>query len=131
VEFPVREPTDLNGAFAAMAAKSVAAFVITEDPMLIYNVSTSATFALQHRLAGCGFPEFARAGGFVGYGVDFPELWRHAATFVDKILKGTRPANIPVEQPTKFQTIVNLRTAKTIGVEVATSLLLRADDVIE
>jgi hypothetical protein len=57
--------------------------------------------------------------------------WRHAAIFVDKILKGTRPANIPVEQPTKFQTIVNLRTAKTIGVEVATSLLLRADDVIE
>jgi putative tryptophan/tyrosine transport system substrate-binding protein len=131
VEFPVREPTDLNGAFAAMAAKSVGAFVITEDPMLIYNVSTSATFALQHRLAGCGFPEFARAGGFVGYGVDFTELWRHAATFVDKVLKGTRPANIPVEQPTKFQTIVNLRTAKTIGVEVATSLLLRADDVIE
>jgi ABC-type uncharacterized transport system substrate-binding protein len=81
-----------------MAAKSVGAFVITEDPMLIYNVSTSATLALQHRLAGCGFPEFARAGGFVGYGVDFPELWRHAATFVDKILKGTNPANIPVER---------------------------------
>jgi putative tryptophan/tyrosine transport system substrate-binding protein len=114
-----------------MAAKSVDAFVITEDPMLIYNVSTSATFALQHRLAGRGFPEFTRAGGFVGYGVDFPELWRQAATFVDKILKGTRPANIPVEQPTKFQTIVNLKTAKTIGVEVATSLLLRADEVIE
>ena len=131
VEFPVRQSTDLNAAFAAMAAKSVGAFVITEDPMLIYNVLTSATFALQHRLAGCGFPEFARAGGFVGYGVDFPELWRHAATFVDKILKGTNPADIPVEQPTKFQTIVNLKTAKTIGAEVATSLLLRADEVIE
>jgi putative tryptophan/tyrosine transport system substrate-binding protein len=131
VEFPVRELADLNDAFSAMAAKSVGAFVITEDPVLIYNVPTSATFALQHRLAGCGFPEFARAGGFVGYGVDFPDLWRHAATFVDKILKGTRPANIPVEQPTKFQTIVNLKTAKTIGVEVATSLLLRADEVIE
>jgi len=131
VQFPVREPTDLNDAFSAMAAKSAGAFVITEDPMLIYNVSTSATFALQHRLAGCGFPEFARAGGFVGYGVDFDELWRHAATFVDKILKGERPANIPVEQPTKFQTIVNLKTTKTIGVEVATSLLLRADEVME
>jgi putative tryptophan/tyrosine transport system substrate-binding protein len=130
-QFPVRAPTDLNGAFSAMAAKSVGAFVITEDPMLIYNVSTSATFALQHRLAGCGFSEFARAGGLVGYGVDFPELWRHAATFVDKILKGTKPANIPVEQPTKFETVVNLKTAKTIGVEVATSLLLRADEVIE
>jgi ABC-type uncharacterized transport system substrate-binding protein len=131
VEFPVREPADLAGAFAAMPAKSVSAFVITEDPMLIYNVATSATFALQRRLAGCGFPEFARAAGFVGYGVDFLELWRHAATFVDKILKGAKPADIPVEQPTKFETIVNLKTAKAIGVEVPTSLLLRADEVIE
>ena len=130
-EFPVRVPTDLDGAFAAMRAKSVSAFVITEDPMLIYNIATSAKFALQRRLAGCGFPEFARAGGFVGYGVDFPELWRHAATFVDKILKGTKPSDIPVEQPTKFQTIVNLKAAKTIDLEVPTSLLLRADEVIE
>jgi putative ABC transport system substrate-binding protein len=130
-EFAVREPTDLDGAFAAMAAKPVGAFVTMEEPVLIYNAEASAKLAIRYRLAGCGFVEFAQAGGFVGYGVDFPDMWRHAATFVDKILKGAKPADLPVEQPTKFLTIVNLKTAKAIGVEVPTSLLLRADEVIE
>jgi len=130
-EFAVREPTDLEGAFAAMAAKPVAAFVIVEDPTLSYNAETEARLSLKYRFASCGFIEFAQAGGFVAYGVDFPNMWRHAATFVDKILKGAKPADLPVEQPTKFVTIVNLKTAKAIGLEVPTSLLLRADEVIE
>lgn len=130
-EFTVGAAADLEGAFAAMAAKPVVAFVITEDPMLIYNTEVSAELALKYRLAACGFPEFARAGGFVAYGIDFLDMWRHAATFVDKILKGAKPADLPVEQATKFVTVVNRKTAAAIGVEVPTSLLLRADQVIE
>jgi putative ABC transport system substrate-binding protein len=130
-EFAAREPADLEGAFAAMAAKPVGAFVIPEDPMLIYNAEASAKLALKYRLAACSFLEFAQVGGFAAYGIDFPDMWRHAAVFVDKILKGAKPADLPVEQATKFVTMVNLRTAQAIGVEVPTSLLLRADEVIE
>jgi putative ABC transport system substrate-binding protein len=130
-EFAVRESADLESAFAAMAAKPVGAFVITEDPVLIYNPEISAKLALKYRLASCGFPELVQAGGFVAYGVDFPDLWGRAAAFVDKILKGAKPQDLPVEQPTKFSTTVNLKTAKLIGIEVPTSLLLRADEVIE
>ena len=99
--------------------------------MLIYNAEASARLAIKYGLAGCGFVEFAQAGGFAGYGVDFPDMWRHATTFVGKILKGAKPVDLPVEQPTKFLTVVNLKTAKAIGIEVPTSLLLRADEVIE
>jgi putative ABC transport system substrate-binding protein len=130
-EFAVREVADLEGAFAAMAAKPVGAVVITEDPVLIYNAEAGAKLALRYRLASCGFIEFAQAGGFVGYGIDYLDMWRYAATFVDKVLKGAKPADLPVERATKFAAIVNLKTAKAIGVEVPTSLLLRADQVIE
>jgi putative ABC transport system substrate-binding protein len=130
-EFSVRAPADLEGAFAAMAAKPVGAFVTMEEPVQTYNVAATARLAMNHRLAGCGFPEFALAGGFIGYGVDFPTMWRQAATFVDKILKGAKPADLPVERATTFFTIVNLKTARAIGVDVPTSILLRADKVIE
>ena len=130
-EFPVREAAGLDAALAAMAAQSVGAFVITEDPMLIYNSEAIAKLALRHRIAGCAFPEFAEAGGFAAYGVDFIAMWRHAATVVDKILKGANPADLPVEQATNFLTLVNLKTAKAIGIAVPTALQLRADRVIE
>ena len=131
VEFAVREPADLEAAFAAMAGKPVGAFIMIEEPILIFNTETCANLALKHRLPACGVVELAQAGGFIGYGVDVPEMWRRAATFVDKILKGAKPADLPVEQPTKFLTAVNLRTAKTIGIDIPTSLLVRADEVIE
>ena len=105
--------------------------MITEDPMLIYNSEVTAKLALKYRLAACGFPEFAQAGGFAAYGIDFVEMWRHTATFVDKIFKGAKPADLPVELATKFTTVVNLEAAKAIGVEVSPSLLVRADEVIE
>jgi len=130
-EFAVRDPGELDDAFAAMAAKPVNALVVMEDPMLIQNSGTGARLALKYRLASCGFPEFAQAGGFAAYGIDFPEMWGHAATFVGKILKGAKPADLPVEEATKFVTVVNRKTAQAIGVEVPTSLLLRADQVIE
>jgi len=97
----------LEGAFTAMAAKPVGAFVTMEEPVQTYNVEASARLAKNHRLAGCGCPEFALAGGFVGYWVDFLPRWRQAATFVDKILKGSKPADLPVERATTFLTIVN------------------------
>jgi putative tryptophan/tyrosine transport system substrate-binding protein len=131
LEFAVREPAELEATFAAMAAKPVGAFAITEDPVLIYNTKAIAGLALKYRLVGSGFPEFAQAGGLMAYGIDFPDMWRHAATFVDKIFKGAKPATLPVEQATRFVTLVNLQTAKAIGVAMPTSLLLRADQVIE
>jgi len=75
--------------------------------------------------------EFAESGGLIGYGIDFLQMCHHAATFVDKILRGTKPADIPVEQATKFETILNLSAAKTLGITIPTSILLRADRVIE
>jgi len=127
-EFQVRDPADLESAFSTMASKQLGALVITEDPMLIYHDEAVAKLALKYR---SGFPEFAQAGGLVGYGVDFVEMWRQAATFVDKILKGTTPADIPVEQPTRFVTIVNLKTARTFGIPIPSTLFARADEVIE
>jgi len=86
---------------------------------------------LQRRLPSIGFLEYAAAGGLVAYGVNFPELFRRAAYFVDKILKGAKPGDLPVERATKFETIVNLKTANALGIELPTSILLRADQVIE
>jgi putative ABC transport system substrate-binding protein len=129
--FPAREAADLEGAVAAMAENQIGGFVLTEDPMLIYNSDVIAALAIKHRLASCGFPEYVKVGGFAAYGIDFPELWRHAATFVDKILKGAKPADLPVEQATKFLTTLNMKTAKAIGIEVSASMLTRADQVIE
>ena len=130
-EFAIRAPADQEATFAAMINDRVDGFVIVEDPVLIYNTEATANLALKYRLAGCGFPEFARAGGFLAYGVDFIEMCRHGAIFVDKILRGAKPAELPVEQPTKFVTLIDSKTAKAIGVEAATSLLVRADEVIE
>jgi putative ABC transport system substrate-binding protein len=95
------------------------------------NSKTIADIVARHRLPTCGFPEFVAAGGLMAYGISFPEMDRRAAVFVDKILKGAKPADLPVERSTKFTTIVNLRTARAMGMDVPTSILLRADEVIE
>jgi putative ABC transport system substrate-binding protein len=127
----VREPAAFRDAFAAIEEKRVEALVVTEGPMLIRNAAVVASLALEHRIPACGFTELGPAGGIVAYGVDFVEMWRRAAIVVDKILKGAKPTDIPLEQATSFRTILNLKTAKAIGLEIPTSLLLRADQVIE
>jgi putative ABC transport system substrate-binding protein len=130
-EFAAKDPAEFENAFGAMATKSATAVVISEDPMLIFNSGAIAKLAVQHKIATCGFRESAQAGGFAGYGIDFIDLWRRAATFVDKILKGSKPEDIPVEQATKFITTINLTTAKAIGLDVQPTLLARADETIE
>jgi putative ABC transport system substrate-binding protein len=130
-QFDARTPADFEGAFAAMAARRIRAIVVFDDAMLIGNARAIAALALKGRIASCGFLDFAGAGGTMAYGVNFPDMFRRAATLVDKILKGAKPADLPVEQATRFETILNLATAKAIGLTVPSSLLLRADQVIE
>jgi putative ABC transport system substrate-binding protein len=130
-QFDVRAPTEFEGAFAAMAAKRVGAFVVIDDAMMISNAPAVAALALKQRLPSCGWPDFAIDGGLMAYGVDFPDMFRRAATFVDKIRKGAKPGDLPVERSTKFEIIVNLKTAKALGLTIPYNLLARADEVIE
>jgi putative tryptophan/tyrosine transport system substrate-binding protein len=130
-QFRVRGPAEFEGAFAAMATERVGALVVLDDAMLIAHASTVADLAVQQRLPSCGWPDFAAAGGLTAYGVNFLDMFRRAATFVDKILKGARPSDLPVERSTKFITIINLKTAKVLGLTVPDQLLAIADEVIE
>lgn len=96
-----------------------------------YNGDLIAALALKHGLPSAGTLEFAASGGLLAYGVNFPEMFRRAANFVDKIFRGEKPGDIPVEQATKFRSVLNLKTAKSLRLEVPPSLLVRADEVIE
>jgi putative tryptophan/tyrosine transport system substrate-binding protein len=122
---------DLDRVFVAMADSKIDALVVHDDQVLIGNARAIATVAAQQKLPSCGFLEFAAAGGLAAYGVNFVELCRRAAYFIDKILKGTMPADLPVEQPTKFELSINLKTANALGLQVSPNLLARADEVIE
>ena len=129
--FGARGPDEFAGAFAAMAEKGVEAVQVLEDAMLNLNAVATADHAAKRRLPSIGFKEFADAGGMIGYGVNILELYRRAAYFADKILKGAKPADIPVEQATRFELVVNLRTARELGLTIPKSILLGADRVIE
>jgi ABC-type uncharacterized transport system substrate-binding protein len=129
--FEARGPADFEAVFAAMVSKQIGAAALHEDPMLNANSKAIVDIVARHRLLTCGFPEFTAAGGLMALGVNLPEMDRRAAVFVDKILKGAKPADLPVERATKFTTIVNLRTARAMGIDMPTSILLRADEVIE
>jgi putative ABC transport system substrate-binding protein len=130
-QFPVRGPNEFDGAFSAMTQSRVDGVAIIEEPMFQANAGVLAGLATQKRLPSAGFKEFAEAGGLLGYGVDILALFRRAAYFVDKILKGVPPAGLPVERPTKFDLVINLKTAKALGLTIPPSLLQRADQVIE
>ena len=129
--FPVRGPGDFDSAFAAMAKKRVDAVVIAEEPMLLANMSAIIELAIKRRLLSAGGKEFAEAGGLLGYGIDGSVPYRRAAYFIDRILKGTKPGDIPVERATRFELIINLKTAKAIGIKIPPTLVQRADKVIE
>ena len=130
-QFDAQSPADFDKAFAAMAVRHVGALAVFEDAMLNANAPAVAALALKQRLPSCGWPDFAVRGGVMGYGVDFPDMFRQAATFVDKIIKGAKPGELPIERATKFEIIVNLKTAKALGLSIPYNLLVRANDVIE
>jgi putative tryptophan/tyrosine transport system substrate-binding protein len=131
LSFEVRGRGDFENVFAAMVDRQIGGAVLHEDPMFNANSKAIVDVLARHRLPTCGFPEFAAAGGLMAFGVNLPEMDRRAAAFVDKILKGAKPADLPVERATKFTTIVNLKTARAMGIDMPTSILLRADEVIE
>jgi putative ABC transport system substrate-binding protein len=130
-EFNVRKPEEFDGAFAAMAAKRVDAYVATEDPVLVTNAKALADLAAKRRLPSIGFADFADAGGLLGYGVSIPDMFRRAGYFVDKILKGAKASDLPVEQWSKFELVINMKTAKALKLEIPRELAVRADRVIE
>jgi putative ABC transport system substrate-binding protein len=122
----------LEQAFAAMVRERAQALVVLPDPVLFNYRQQIGVMAIRNRLPSTsGAREFAEAGLLLTYGANLRDLFRRSAVFVDKIFKGAKPADLPVEQPTKFELVINLKTAKALGVEVPTSLLQRADEVIE
>jgi putative ABC transport system substrate-binding protein len=125
------KPTDLEGAFSALASQQVRALVSGDHSFFNANSDAIAVLAAKHRVLSVGALELAANGGLMAYGVNFSDQFRRAAVFVDKILKGAKAGDIPVEQASKFTTIINIKTAKALGIEMPTSLLLRADEVIE
>ena len=127
----VRGLSDFVGAFEAVAKSHVNAVAVTEDGEFAASFKTIAALAVGNKLPSIGSKEYAEAGGLIGYGVNILSLYRRAAYFVDKILKGSKPADLPIEQPTRFDFVINLKTAKTLGLTVSPSLLSRADVVIE
>ncbi len=127
----VRGPQDFPGIFSAMVKGRIDAMSVLDDPMLIANAPQIADLAARNRLPIIGFREIADAGGLIAYAVNFPAAWRRAAVFVDKIFKGAKPGELPIEQATQFEFVVNLKTAKALGVTIPPTLLLRADQVIE
>jgi putative ABC transport system substrate-binding protein len=123
---------DFDSAFAAMARRGSRATFVLGSSMHYLHRERIATLAEENRMpSACLLREFAEAGCLMSYSPDFKDLWRRAAGYVDKILKGARPASLPVQQPTKFEFVINAKTAKALGLTIPPSLLLRADQVIE
>jgi putative tryptophan/tyrosine transport system substrate-binding protein len=132
--YPVgaQEPKELEGAFSALAAKRVEALVVFPDGMFIAQTSAIVGLAARRHLpAMYGVRGYAEAGGLMAYGTNLLGMFRLSASFVDKILKGAKPGNLPVEQPTKFELVINLKTAKALGLTIPPSLLARTDEVIQ
>jgi putative tryptophan/tyrosine transport system substrate-binding protein len=127
-----QSPDELDRAFATIAGERADALIVYPSPMLFAGARRIVDFATKHRLPTMAFDrEFTDLGGFLSFGASIGDLFRRAAIYVDKILKGAKPSDLPVEQPTKFELVINLKTAKALGVTVPEALLARADDVIE
>jgi ABC-type uncharacterized transport system substrate-binding protein len=128
----VQDPKDLESTFSAMAGGRVEALVVFPDGMFLAQTPLIIGLAARHRLPTMyGVREYAEAGGLMTYGPNVSDMFRSGASFVDKILKGAKPGDLPVEQPTKFELVINLKTAKALGLTIPPSLLQRADQVIE
>jgi putative ABC transport system substrate-binding protein len=128
----LRVPEDLDKAFEAALLRQVGALMTVEDSLTVTHRARIVDFAAQSRLPAIyGFTEFVDAGGLMMYGADLRALFRRSATYVDQILKGAKPADLPIERPTKFELIINRKTARALGLTISPSLLRRADQVID
>ena len=128
----VRGPSEFDRAFGKMARGRVGGLLVVPDSMFVFQRTQLGDRAAKTGLpAVYGWREHAEVGGLMSYGPDLSDLFRRGATYVDKILKGAKPADLPVEQPTKFELVINLQTAKALGLTIPQSLLLRTDHVIE
>ena len=129
---PVGNPAGLEAAFAEVARERAGALIVVGAAKLFSYRKRIAELTVKHRLPTVvSTREYAEAGCLVSYGVDNPDMFRGAAVFVDKILRGAKPADLPIEQPTKFELVINLKTAKALGLTIPQPLLLRADEVIQ
>ena len=127
----VRGPDELQKAFDVAARERIGALFVIEEAVIASYRARILDLAAKHRLPTASlYREFAEAGGLLTYGADLPDLFRRAATHVDKILKGTKPAELPVEQPIKFELVINLKAAKQIGLTIPPNVLARADKLI-
>jgi putative tryptophan/tyrosine transport system substrate-binding protein len=130
--FEAGRPSQFAPAFASMKAADAQALLVLADPLMNFHVQMFANLASKERLPAIyGFREFPRAGGLASYGANLREEYRRAAWYIDRILKGAAPHDLPVQEPTTFEFILNLKTAKALGIEVPPTLLARADEVIE
>jgi putative ABC transport system substrate-binding protein len=128
----VRTRSDFEEAFVTAHQREADAALILSSPLIGANAQPLAELAIHYRLPAVTlFPDFARAGGLLAYGVNILDMYRQAGTMVAKVLQGRKPADLPIERPTKFEFVLNLRAAKRLGMEIPTSILLRADEVIE
>ena len=127
-----RNSSEIDSAFAAITTERAGAGIVLADGVLVNNRTRIADHAVRRRLpTAVGLSEFAEAGGLLAYGPSLSDGFRRAAAYVDKILKGAKPADLPIEQSTKFELVINLKTAKALGLTIPPSLLQRADQVIE
>jgi ABC-type uncharacterized transport system substrate-binding protein len=132
LSFGVRNVSELNAALALILREKPDALNVLADRLFLHNRASIMDFALQHRLPGVhAYRELVLAGGLMSYGPSYADMHRRAAMYVDKILKGAKPADLPVQAPTKFELAINLRAAKALGLEIPPTLLPRADEVIE
>src|SRR4029079_1598855 len=127
----VSGPAEYDGAFADMSRESADAVLVLSTPVYTAGAKRLAELAIAHKLPSVFGPsEHAEAGGFMSFGPDRADLWHRGAIYVDKVLKGANPADLPVEQPTKFELVINLKTAKQIGLTIPPNVLAGADKVI-
>jgi putative ABC transport system substrate-binding protein len=128
----IKSPNEIPGAIAEAARRRAGALLVLTSPLLFPSLTVIAEAAVKHRLPSINLfvPFFAEAGGLFAYGPDFHDLFRGAAGYVDKIFQGAKPADLPVQRPTRFEFVINLKTAKALSLQIPQSLLLRADRVI-
>jgi len=128
----VREPDAFDSAFHSMTTERAQALLVLADPMTFFNRRRLADLAIKHRLPMMGsLRDYAEAGSIMSFWADTADVFRRAASYVDRILKGAKPSDLPIEQPTKYEFVINLKTAKALGIAIPQSVLLRADRVIE